>query len=936
MNCKAALVKTGPVPCELLIIVVIIPRDLPDEGAINNLSMRHMKKIIAACLAKFTFISVVFGQSATIKGRITDTLEHKQIHNAVIALLRTSDSLLISHTRSDSNGIFSLPVLSEGKYVLLISHPRYTDYIDTLPAQNSSVLNLGNIAITPRSQLLQEVIVRQKVPLVRIKGDTTEYLADSFKLQPNANVEDLLRILPGIQVNKKGEIVAQGKRVEKVLVDGEEFFSEDPTVATQNLRADMVDKVQVFDKKSKQAEFTGIDDGIKTKTINLKIKEDRKKGYFGYVKAASNLKKYYDYSAILSSFKGNRQLVAGVMGNNRTMGSAGTTLISSNTGGNSAGIMESRSIGGHYSNRWMDGAHHFSSNYKYDYNRVKPEGSTITQNILPENNYVNYQQYTGDFTQKQFNLTPVYDLRLDSLSTLQFSLNSTVGSYVSSNNFESGTTINEQLVNSSTRSSSEEGNKRQVEGNVLLQKRLNRPGRTISAKATYINNYISADGFLYAVNNFYGSMPGADTIDQRKEIVNNSTTIRSGFNYTELIAKKILMDVHYTFSVTDQNARHQTYGRGAEKYDNYLDSLSNQYNLRINTHTAGVNWQLSRKKMQYTLGTDASWSHFRQHDLAIDYGYSRNFLNLLPRVSVQHRINNYKKLTLTYTGNPKQPDLQQMQPLQNNTDPLNIYLGNPDLRPSFTHDVTVRFEGFKSLTQQFLNAGLSYRTTANDFSTQNLVDTLGRRVTQTVNVNGNWQAESFIYYSWQPKELSFSFSGNAMVGEQVNYVNYEQNHTLTTVYSLKGGLRWHKPNQVYLSGQSGIVFNYARSSINTALATRYYTHEHNIDFRYYLPWKMIFDTDCTFSFRQRTSVFDKNNNVVLWNAALEKNLFNNVFSLRMSVHDILDQNKGFSRMVSGNLIIENNQSILRQYWLLSLTWNLGKKPGGGIENYRIK
>ncbi len=189
----------------------------------------------------------------------------------------------------------------------MISYPKYADYVDKFELQANQTFDFKTIYLTQKAKLLAAIIIKQSA--VRIKGDTTEFTADSFHVKPNATVEDLLKELPGVQVDKDGKITAQGQQVQKILVDGEEFFSDDPTVATRNLRADAVDKVQVFDKKSDQAEFTGIDDGQTTKTLNLKLKENAKHGYFGKLSAGA-LDKYYNGQALINAFKGKRQLAA--------------------------------------------------------------------------------------------------------------------------------------------------------------------------------------------------------------------------------------------------------------------------------------------------------------------------------------------------------------------------------------------------------------------------------------------------------------------------------------------------------------------------------------------------------------------------------------------------------------------------------------------------
>ena len=236
-----------------------------------------MRKPVVLLLLLLTTAIISYSQTSSLKGTVTDSVEKKNPANAVISLLRQNDSVLVRFTRSDKEGHFTINNLKEGKFILMITHPYMGDYFDNFEVKAGTPVDLGKVYITPKSKLLAEVIIKSGSP-IRIKGDTTVYTADSFKVRAGANVEELLRRLPGIQVDKDGKITAMGERVTKVLVDGEEFFGSDPGIATKNLRADAVKEVEVFDKKSDQAEFTGIDDGVKDKTINLKMKQ--KKGYF--------------------------------------------------------------------------------------------------------------------------------------------------------------------------------------------------------------------------------------------------------------------------------------------------------------------------------------------------------------------------------------------------------------------------------------------------------------------------------------------------------------------------------------------------------------------------------------------------------------------------------------------------------------------------------
>ncbi|WP_431216610.1 hypothetical protein ACQ86N_19665 [Puia sp. P3] len=260
-----------------------------------------------------------YRRSGTIFPNHRHRLRHSGKRNlsyGSVLLLRPADSILVQHSRTDATGRFSLKNIPFGHYLIVVTYPNYADFVDELTVKDTGTLTLPIIGMVLKSKLLQEVVVSGNKGAIRLKGDTTEFNADSFRTQPNATVEDLLKKLPGIQVDKNGKITAQGQAVKKVLVDGEEFFGDDPTLVTQNLRADMVDRVQVYDKKSDQATFTGIDDGQRDKTINLKLKDGKKNGYFGRANAGRATDGYYDYQLMANYFKNKAKLAGyGIISN---------------------------------------------------------------------------------------------------------------------------------------------------------------------------------------------------------------------------------------------------------------------------------------------------------------------------------------------------------------------------------------------------------------------------------------------------------------------------------------------------------------------------------------------------------------------------------------------------------------------------------------------
>src|SRR6478672_7857 len=250
---------------------------------------------------------LAIAQQSSVTGTVADTLGKKTLANAVVSLLQKKDSSLYKFIRTDKEGNFQIPKVDTGRYVILVSFPRFADYVDEVVVKAGETNSIGSIPLTLKSQLLDAVVIRS-AGAIRIKGDTTEFVADSFHVKEGATVEELLKKLPGFQVNSKGEITAQGQRVQKVLVDGEEFFGDDPTMATKNISARAVDKVQVFDTKTDQQQLTGISNGSDGKTVNIKLKEDQKKGGFGKYSVASDFQKFTDANLLYNRFIGKKKL----------------------------------------------------------------------------------------------------------------------------------------------------------------------------------------------------------------------------------------------------------------------------------------------------------------------------------------------------------------------------------------------------------------------------------------------------------------------------------------------------------------------------------------------------------------------------------------------------------------------------------------------------
>jgi len=920
-----------------------------------------MKKLIALLLIGFSVCNSSFAQSAVITGSITDTVERKAIANGSVLLLRKSDSVLVKFARADKEGNFVLKDLPKGKFIILVTFPKYADYTDTLAIADSTETKTENIFMILKAQLLKEVIVRQQISSIKIKGDTTEFTADSFKVQPNATVEDLLKKLPGIQVDKNGKITAQGETVQKVLVDGEEFFGDDPTLVTQNLRADMVDKVQVYDKKSDQSAFTGIDDGQKQKTLNIKLKDSKKNGYFGKINASAGTDGYHDSQLMFNYFK-NKEKISfyGIVSNTGTSGlnwqdrdnygqSFASSLDYDQSSGyytfngsndeldswdgryNGQGYPLVQTGGLHYNNKWDEDKQSINGNYKMMQLNVTGSSTTNSQFILPDTFYYNNSKH--NFTNKilRNSGSGSYEFQIDSTSSIKINADGGTDHKIT-NSVDSSQALasDSSLVNTGSNHTSTTGDKQQVNSNLLWKKKLKKKGRTISfnLRENYTNDV--SNGYLYSNNNFYsdGSLSQSQLIDQYKTNSSKNTLFDSKLTYTEPLTNVSSLVLNYGVVVNNSNSEINSFNKDNSGKYTMLDSIySNDYGFNVFTQRGGLNYALFQKKLKVNFGSNIGFTKFSQKNERTDSSLGRNFVNWYPQASLQYQFSQSRRLGFNYNGYTQQPSIQQIQPLQVNTDPLNITIGNPALKPEFVNNMSASFNDWKMLSERYIWLSANYRFTQNNIGSSYYVDSFGRRVNQAVNLNGNRSFSSNLNYNFKIKKIDtrLGFNGDFSYDRNLSIVNNVLNTTNSNNYTfgIYIGKSKEKKYDFNLSGSA--THTSSQSSIQQSITTQYWTFDINPNFDIFLPLKFQIHSDCDFSFRQKTPVFTTNNNVIKWNAWFGKKfLKNDALLIKVIGNDLLDQNIGFSRSVNSNFISQNTYSTIRRYFMLSVVWNFTK------------
>jgi hypothetical protein len=887
--------------------------------------------LVLLCMRQGT----LYGQSS-ITGRLRDSLLNKDCSFGVVVLLRP-DSTIERFVRTRKDGVFRFTGIAAGSYWLLITHPSYSPYSLPVEPGQQEKIDIGTLFLSPRSELLASVTVTPRTLPPRMHGDTLEFNTTYIKTRVNATVEELLMRLPGVRVDENGVITVNGVKIERLLVDGQDIFSGAPAIVTKNFNADMIAKVQVLDKKSRKAEFTGVADGKTMKTMNLTLKEDSKRGDFAKAEAGAGPGGYYNVNGLVGAFNENRQLV--ILG---MTGNTGSTGFSGNVGGSGSGLNINTSSGDalgasagagiprvtgggmHYGDRLNANDDHISGDYTYGGVLTRPFTTVLTSQILPDSVYTQEQQSSSVNRLDRHELNASYDYNLDSVSAFSFSLGGS--SLRGKNNFtaSTGSSFNDTAVNSSLRTIHSEVENKGFSSLIMWRIRAKRKkDRNFSLLAGIDKQDNATNGYVYSLNKFYlrdGGLQSTDTTDQRKVITSDNLIANGAIFYTEVLGKNLGFGASYGFTYNNSQSVQSTFGKvDGDKYDKYIDSLSSHYRNEVLTQGGTVNLQGQGKVFSFTIGGDVSHYTYRQRDALKKSSLEYRYLIFSPRINAKINVDSYKGFSFEYRGSTQQPSITQLQPVQNNNDPLHIVIGNPELRPGFSHSLNI---GFYKLQPSVINAGLSLALMPNNISNRTVTDDQGRQVSQAVNVNGSGSAALYFSVNRRIKSLDLDAGCNTNLSfsRTVNYVN--EYLTNNDSYYSSGGVNIGKfvVDKYSFRLNLSCLYTYSRSSVNFSALTKYWSSFNDLSVSIFLLKGFEISTNAQYNWRQKQGDFDKRNYTILWNAFVGRNLFSNRLALRWQINDILAQNVWIGRLINGNQITQTTLNTIGRYWMVSASW----------------
>ena len=687
----------------------------------------------------FGGIFSTLAQKHELNGKLIDSENNQPLIGATVVLLNT-DSTMHSFTISDANGDLKLRNIAIGEYVLQVTFIGYQAVTRPLHLKTENDYNIGSIQMEVKNELLDDVtIAAERIP-IQMNHDTLEYNVAAFKTKPNASVEELLKKLPGVEVEQDGTIKAQGETVNKVLVDGKEFFGDDPQIATKNLPADALDKVQVFDKLSDLAEFTGIDDGTRDKTINLSLKEDKKNGLFGKLQSGYGDNNEFIAKGNVNQFTKNRQVSALVAGNNvnqqnfsfddyiRMSGGIQNLLQGNGTieiddgmggalGGNSGintvwsgGVNFNQDIG----KKWDIGLNYFYNNLQNDLkrssNRQNFNGDSLFTSNSEENTVTNFSSHRLN-SKIKYTIDKNHDIIFRSTLGLT---DQDKDERLSSNTLSS----NGSILNQSSVFNDILGNSTDYDGNLLFRKKFNKKGRVFTAQGiksrerTHENSLID-NTLLAGSNSIAINQNQEELVDEMRTSVNST--------YTEPLWKNNMIQLSYNYEDRKFENTKDFFDR-IDFTEIQNDSLSNAYESNFSFHRAGFRFRSIKKKTNLAIGLMAQSSELTGNGINFNERIARNYFNWLPSAHFRYNIATGTNLEVSYRTNVLAPQITQLQPVVTNTNPLVVYTGNPDLENSYQHDLAARYMLYDQFSFTSLFVRSNFRITTDKITNSSSLD----------------------------------------------------------------------------------------------------------------------------------------------------------------------------------------------------------------------
>jgi hypothetical protein len=897
--------------------------------------MKIFKTLLLAIIAQVSLVA----QDYAIKGQIQDPDKNNLI-GAVVVALNPSDSVMVSYAVTDESGIFNMTDITKGKFRLQITYIGFGTLEKTVElTPQQKVLDLGLIKMLQEGAMLDAVTISAQYVPIKITKDTLEFTAEAFKTQPNAVVEDLLKKLPGVEVEADGTIKVKGEEVRAVTVDGKDFFGKDPKMATRNLPANAVKKVQVFEKKSKNAEFTGVDDGQEETTINLELKEDKRNGLFGNISGGVGTDSRYEGKSMINRFAPKTQVsIIGTLNNlNNTgisAGDFGTMTGSSgrnmnNTGApvsfgpNNNGETNSATLGMNINNQF---GKRNRVNFSYFLTQSETDliQNSFTNSFLPTGALISNKFSKSNTDALNHNFYSSLDLRIDSTSEVNMTGNLAIrGNDRLSSSSDSTSNTTKVLLNRNAQKRDNTSESTNYGFTLNFRKRLKKRGRTLTFDSGYGNN--SSESINQLLSEVYGRdllLNTKSSVFQDQEQFSGNINYNLGASYTEPLNTSTFL----TTSLSQRNNKTDLikdfFNLNPENTDlrTFNEELSRTFDNSFKYTTAGTNIRFNKETYSFSAGVDYQNSALKGLP-SIGEEIDRSFNYFLPKFNLE--LDNLH-IRVNYSTSVREPSMDQLQPVLDNTDPLNLYQGNPNLVPEYRHSMRIMYHHFDQFNFRSIFANVRLGYTKNRITTSSFFDPeLFIRTQNPVNTDSEKSMASTLSFSSPLNVIKakYRININSSVTNGINFINKIENEINRWSNGVSFTLENKSKNKIDISATTRLNYTQNIYKENESLNTDFLNQTYEGYFAWFAGKGWTIDTRYEMNVYGQGS-FGEATTIKLWQASLSKNFMENKINAKLRVFDILNQNQGVSRTASETNISESISNSIGQYFMLSCTYNI--------------
>ena len=921
-----------------------------------------MLKKILFFFAFVTSFIISAQNTITIKGKVVDSATNLGLESATVYVKTVKDSAVVDYTISSNNGNFQMKLKkSDLPHILKISYNGFTEIAKSLANLNADI-DFGMLPMKETVGNLKEVIVAGEIPPITIKSDTLEFNAASFKVRPDANVEALLKQLPGVEIDEEGKITVNGKEVKNILVNGKPFFGKDGKIATKNLPAEIIDKVQVTDSKTKEEELSGQDATSDDKTINLTIQEDKNKGLFGKATAGYGTDDRYESSLLFNYFKDTQKV--SVLSSSNNINSVGFSMdeIFDNMGGGrnnsiwvdddgsfgingrrfggSQGITQSNLIGINFADEWKNKKINPNASYYYSNAETNNDNRTNRINLLPTGNTNTIAASRTRSVTDGHNIATDFEIKLDSTTTLYFNPNFS-RDVVRNKNSGFDTTFDENQIalNENTRDNNWISQENKFSNDLYLYRGMKKKGRGISFSFNNENSLNESELNTQTATTFFQSGNADDIRDQFRLDRSKNDSFRTSIRYSEpvLDSLNLSFETVYRYKKSRDTRKTFDFNSLSNSYSNFNDLLSNEISSVTNSINPMVGLSLKKKKIRGSLSLGTDIIRFNNESLYLSDKTTVNRNYVFPKMDgyINVTLGKSKSIYSFMSYNVELPSANQILPFENLANPVNTIIGNADLKPAENYRLYTNYNNYDYATRSGFYAYLGTSFNVNQVVASTVFNEDFKAVTTYENVDRTYNTYAGLNYNKSLKKEKRTFKYGAGIELSQNYSQGLTNATLfeSQSYTInpRVNLSWSIDEVVTINPSYRYTFitnDFTNYIIDN---TQNFLHSAKLEITSYWPKKFVFGSD--FGYNYNSNIADGfQKDFYLWNLSLGYNFYKDKLTAKVKVYDVLNQNISATRTITPTAITDMENTVLQRYAMFSLTYKLekfgGKKDDG--------